>query len=165
MQPLQINVTECFILLLPELKIDIIWSIFFANVFDLNYIYYWYILPEQIGQQNIAFGIKFNAKGIVDCYEKELETLPTGIKREIEFKMIEGDFQLFEGKWSILQVGINMLPWFQKSSGSRIIYRINLHNMRHFIINIVQRSNFSFLRLMLWNSACIINGWPSLAKN
>ncbi|KAL9318773.1 hypothetical protein ACSQ67_015290 [Phaseolus vulgaris] len=57
----------------------------------------------QIGQQNIAFGIKFNAKGIVDCYEKELETLPTGIKREIEFKMIEGDFQLFEGKWSILQ--------------------------------------------------------------
>ncbi|XP_014492395.1 uncharacterized protein LOC106754843 [Vigna radiata var. radiata] len=57
----------------------------------------------QIGQQNIAFGVKFNAKGIVDCYEKELETLPTGIKREIEFKMIEGDFQLFEGKWSIFQ--------------------------------------------------------------
>lgn len=79
-------------------------------------------LPEQIGQQNIAFGVKFNAKGIVDCYEKELETLPTGIKREIEFKMIEGDFQLFEGKWSIFQVGINMFPWFQNSSGSRIIY-------------------------------------------
>ncbi|RDX58661.1 hypothetical protein CR513_62001, partial [Mucuna pruriens] len=57
----------------------------------------------QIGQQDIAFGIKFNAKGIVDCYEKELETLPSGMKREIEFKMIEGDFQLFEGKWSILQ--------------------------------------------------------------
>ncbi|TKY52387.1 hypothetical protein E2542_SST23909 [Spatholobus suberectus] len=57
----------------------------------------------QIGQQNIAFGIKFNAKGIVDCYEKELETLPSGMKREIEFKMIEGDFKLFEGKWSILQ--------------------------------------------------------------
>ncbi|KAL5138548.1 hypothetical protein HKD37_10G028698 [Glycine soja] len=57
----------------------------------------------QIGQQNIAFGIKFNAKVIVDCYEKELETLPSGMKQEIEFKMIEGDFQLFEGKWSILQ--------------------------------------------------------------
>ncbi|XP_027367536.1 uncharacterized protein LOC113873569 isoform X1 [Abrus precatorius] len=57
----------------------------------------------QIGQQNLAFGIKFNAKGIVDCFEKELETLPSGMKREIEFKMIEGDFQLFEGKWSILQ--------------------------------------------------------------
>ncbi|KAL2325698.1 hypothetical protein Fmac_024756 [Flemingia macrophylla] len=57
----------------------------------------------QIGQQNIAFGIKFNAKGIVDCYEKELETLPSGMKREIDFKMIEGDFKLFEGKWSIWQ--------------------------------------------------------------
>ncbi|KAK7330900.1 hypothetical protein VNO77_25106 [Canavalia gladiata] len=57
----------------------------------------------QIGQQNLAFGIKFNAKGILDCYEKELETLPSGMRREIEFKMIEGDFQLFEGKWSILQ--------------------------------------------------------------
>ncbi|KAK7278100.1 hypothetical protein RJT34_23125 [Clitoria ternatea] len=57
----------------------------------------------KIGQQNLAFGIKFNAKGVVDCYEKELETLPSGMKREIEFKMIEGDFQLFEGKWSILQ--------------------------------------------------------------
>lgn len=61
-------------------------------------------LSEQIGQQNLAFGIKFNAKGIVDCYEKELETLHSGMKRDIEFKMIEGDFQLFEGKWSISQV-------------------------------------------------------------
>lgn len=57
----------------------------------------------QIGQQNLAFGLKFNAKGIVDCYEKELESLPFGQKRDIEFKMIEGDFQLFEGKWSIEQ--------------------------------------------------------------
>ncbi|KAE9618875.1 putative START-like domain-containing protein [Lupinus albus] len=57
----------------------------------------------QIGQQNLAFGIKFNAKGVVDCYEKELETLPSGMKRDIEFKMVEGDFQIFEGKWSILQ--------------------------------------------------------------
>ncbi|XP_041022083.1 uncharacterized protein LOC121263320, partial [Juglans microcarpa x Juglans regia] len=57
----------------------------------------------QIGQQNLAFGLKFNAKGIVDCYEKELESLPSGQKRDIEFKMVEGDFQLFEGKWSIEQ--------------------------------------------------------------
>ncbi|XP_050251476.1 uncharacterized protein LOC126698352 isoform X1 [Quercus robur] len=57
----------------------------------------------QIGQQNLAFGLKFNAKGIVDCYERELESLPFGQKRDIEFKMIEGDFQLFEGKWSIEQ--------------------------------------------------------------
>ncbi|KAK4572984.1 hypothetical protein RGQ29_031100 [Quercus rubra] len=57
----------------------------------------------QIGQQNLAFGLKFNAKGILDCYERELESLPFGQKRDIEFKMIEGDFQLFEGKWSIEQ--------------------------------------------------------------
>ncbi|KAL9430479.1 hypothetical protein AB3S75_025800 [Citrus x aurantiifolia] len=57
----------------------------------------------QIGQQNLAFGIKFNAKGVLDCYEKDLEIFPSGKKRDIEFKMIEGDFQLFEGKWSIAQ--------------------------------------------------------------
>ncbi|XP_077221852.1 uncharacterized protein LOC143855632 [Tasmannia lanceolata] len=57
----------------------------------------------QVGQQNLAFGLKFNAKGIVDCYEKDLEHLPFGRRRDIEFKMVEGDFQTFEGKWSILQ--------------------------------------------------------------
>ncbi|XP_031378127.1 uncharacterized protein LOC116193532 isoform X2 [Punica granatum] len=57
----------------------------------------------QIGEQNLAFGLKFNAKGVVDCYEKDLEDLPNGQKRDIEFKMIEGDFQVFEGKWSIKQ--------------------------------------------------------------
>lgn len=64
-----------------------------------------FTFSEQVGQQNLPFGLKFDAKGIVDCYEKELEILPSGMKREIEFKMTEGDFQLFEGKWSILQVG------------------------------------------------------------
>ncbi|XP_057980502.1 uncharacterized protein LOC131166188 isoform X1 [Malania oleifera] len=57
----------------------------------------------QIGQQNLAFGLKFNAKGIVDCYEKDLESLPYGQKRDIEFRMIEGDFKIFEGRWSIEQ--------------------------------------------------------------
>lgn len=57
----------------------------------------------QIGQQDLALGLKFNAKGIVDCYERELETLPFSQKRDIEFKMIEGDFQLFEGNWCIEQ--------------------------------------------------------------
>ncbi|WJX19725.1 hypothetical protein P8452_09372 [Trifolium repens] len=61
----------------------------------------------QIGEQNLAFGIKFDARGVIDCYEKELETLPSGMKRDIDFKMIEGDFQLFEGKWSILQTFSN----------------------------------------------------------
>lgn len=59
---------------------------------------------KQIGQQNLPFGLKFNAKGVLDCYEKDLEILPQGKKRDIDFKMIEGDFQLFEGKWSLEQV-------------------------------------------------------------
>ncbi|KAK4849344.1 hypothetical protein QYF36_023808 [Acer negundo] len=59
----------------------------------------------QIGQQNLPFGLKFNAKGVLDCYEKDLEIFPHGKKRDIEFKMIEGDFQLFEGKWSLEQFG------------------------------------------------------------
>ncbi|XP_062084950.1 uncharacterized protein LOC133791068 isoform X2 [Humulus lupulus] len=58
----------------------------------------------QVGQQNLALGLKFNAKGVVDCYEKPLEILPSAQKREIEFNMVEGDFQLFQGKWSILQL-------------------------------------------------------------
>ncbi|XP_010542826.1 PREDICTED: uncharacterized protein LOC104815911 isoform X2 [Tarenaya hassleriana] len=58
----------------------------------------------QIGQQNLALGLKFNAKAVLDCYEKELEILPNGKRRDIEFKMIEGDFQMFEGKWSIEQL-------------------------------------------------------------
>ncbi|XP_061961020.1 uncharacterized protein LOC133681865 isoform X2 [Populus nigra] len=58
----------------------------------------------QIGQQNLAFGLKFNAKAILDCYERDLQTLASGEKRDIEFKMTEGDFQFFEGKWSIEQL-------------------------------------------------------------
>ncbi|KAI3805858.1 hypothetical protein L1987_21745 [Smallanthus sonchifolius] len=57
----------------------------------------------QIGQQNLAFGLKFSAKGVVDCYEQDFEVLPYGQRRDIEFKMIEGDFEVFEGKWSIEQ--------------------------------------------------------------
>lgn len=63
-----------------------------------------------MGEQNLAFGLKFNAKGIVDCFEKDLESLPSGQKRDIEFKMIEGDFQLFHGKWSIEQVRYVFFP-------------------------------------------------------
>ncbi|CAF2034573.1 unnamed protein product [Brassica napus] len=58
----------------------------------------------QMGQQSIALGLKFNAKAVLDCFEKELEILPRGRRREIDFKMVEGDFQLFEGKWSIEQL-------------------------------------------------------------
>lgn len=58
----------------------------------------------QIGQQSLAFGLKFKAKGVIDCYEKEIQNLPFGKRRDIEFKMIEGDFQLFQGKWSVEQI-------------------------------------------------------------
>ncbi|WCJ22577.1 Polyketide cyclase / dehydrase and lipid transport protein [Euphorbia peplus] len=58
----------------------------------------------QIGQQNLPLGLKFNAKAVLDCFEKDLEIFDSMKKRDIEFKMIEGDFQLFEGKWSIEQV-------------------------------------------------------------
>ncbi|PON88803.1 Coenzyme Q-binding protein COQ10, START domain containing protein [Trema orientale] len=58
-----------------------------------------------IGQQNLGFGLKFNARGILDCYEKQLEILPSGQRRrDIEFNMVQGDFQIFQGKWSILQL-------------------------------------------------------------
>ncbi|KAK9706000.1 hypothetical protein RND81_07G098100 [Saponaria officinalis] len=57
----------------------------------------------QIGQQNLPLGFKFNAKAVLDCYEKELEILTFGQRRDIEFKMVEGDFDIFEGKWSIEQ--------------------------------------------------------------
>ncbi|XP_058185014.1 uncharacterized protein LOC131302416 isoform X1 [Rhododendron vialii] len=71
----------------------------------------------QIGQQNLAFGLIFNAKGTIDCYEKPLENLPSGHRREIEFKMIEGDFKLFEGKWSIEQYSIERCEDGDSSEG------------------------------------------------
>ncbi|XP_020538607.1 uncharacterized protein LOC105642727 isoform X2 [Jatropha curcas] len=58
----------------------------------------------QIGQQKLPFGLKFNAKAILDCFEKDIENLAYGKKRDIDFKMTEGDFQFFEGKWSIEQL-------------------------------------------------------------
>ncbi|TQE11555.1 hypothetical protein C1H46_002930 [Malus baccata] len=59
----------------------------------------------KIGEQKLALGLKFNAKGIVDCYETPLETLPNnfGHKRDIRFNMVEGDFEIFQGKWSLQQ--------------------------------------------------------------
>lgn len=59
---------------------------------------------EQIGQQNLAFGLKFEAKGVIECYEGDLEDFPSCQRRDIEFKMVKGDFQLFEGTWLIEQV-------------------------------------------------------------
>ncbi|KAJ0695933.1 putative coenzyme Q-binding protein COQ10, START [Helianthus annuus] len=70
-----------------------------------------YVFGElvEIGQQNLAFGLKFSAKGVIDCYEQDFEVLPNGQRRDIDFKMIEGDFTIFEGKWSIEQVSSSLL--------------------------------------------------------
>ncbi|KAK8935356.1 hypothetical protein KSP39_PZI013901 [Platanthera zijinensis] len=60
----------------------------------------------QVGEQNLALGLKFNAKGILECYEGDLEDTPIALRREIEFRMVDGDFQTFEGRWSIEQVNM-----------------------------------------------------------
>ncbi|KAK8499606.1 hypothetical protein V6N13_131966 [Hibiscus sabdariffa] len=67
----------------------------------------------QIGQQKLPLGLKFNAKGVIDCYEKDEEILPNGRKREIKFKMVEGDFTNFEGTWSIEEVN----KWRREEEG------------------------------------------------
>ncbi|CAL9095062.1 unnamed protein product [Musa textilis] len=58
----------------------------------------------QVGQQNLAFGLKFDAKGVLDCYERDLQVTSRGRRRDIDFMMVEGDFHIFEGKWSIEQI-------------------------------------------------------------
>ncbi|KAK8955793.1 hypothetical protein KSP40_PGU002295 [Platanthera guangdongensis] len=60
----------------------------------------------QVGEHNLALGLKFNAKGILECYEGDLEDTPIALRREIEFRMVDGDFQTFEGRWSIEQVNM-----------------------------------------------------------
>uniref|UniRef100_A0A0D9YKP1 Coenzyme Q-binding protein COQ10 START domain-containing protein n=1 Tax=Oryza glumipatula TaxID=40148 RepID=A0A0D9YKP1_9ORYZ len=56
----------------------------------------------QVGEQDLALGFKFNARGTIDCYEGELQLLPAGARRrEIAFNMIDGDFKVFEGNWSV----------------------------------------------------------------
>ncbi|XP_015572317.2 uncharacterized protein LOC107260932 [Ricinus communis] len=58
----------------------------------------------QMAQQNLPLGMKFKSKMVLDCFEKDIETFAYGKKRDIEFKMTEGDFQSYEGKWCIEQV-------------------------------------------------------------
>ncbi|OVA16592.1 hypothetical protein BVC80_1543g22 [Macleaya cordata] len=84
----------------------------------------------QIGQQNLAFGMKFDAKGVVDCYEKDLESLPFGRRRDIEFKMVEGDFQTFEGKWSIEETyserSIGSETWAEEECQTTLSYVVDV---------------------------------------
>ncbi|RCV29234.1 hypothetical protein SETIT_5G468000v2 [Setaria italica] len=67
----------------------------------------------QVGEQDLALGFKFNAKGTIDCYEGDLESLPdaqgNARRREIAFNMIDGDFKVFQGKWSVQEVACYFL--------------------------------------------------------
>lgn len=98
----------------PLLKVTFINSRFFTKeellTLSLNYF-------EQIGEQDLAFGLKFNAKGIVDCYENALESIPSELggqtlRRDIDFNMVEGDFEIFRGKWSLQQVPLHCFSAF-----------------------------------------------------
>jgi ribosome-associated toxin RatA of RatAB toxin-antitoxin module len=67
---------------------------------------------EQVGEQDLALGFKFNAKGTIDCYEGDMEEAPPDAprRREIAFNMVDGDFKLFQGKWSVVQEVASFLP-------------------------------------------------------
>uniref|UniRef100_A0A2P2L6L8 Uncharacterized protein LOC105642727 isoform X3 n=1 Tax=Rhizophora mucronata TaxID=61149 RepID=A0A2P2L6L8_RHIMU len=59
---------------------------------------------RQIGSQSTPFGLRFDSRFVFDFYEKELEILPSGKRRNVEFTTSESPFQVFEGKWSIEQL-------------------------------------------------------------
>ncbi|XP_055962335.1 uncharacterized protein LOC126654164 [Mercurialis annua] len=71
----------------------------------------------QVGQQSLPLGLKFTAKAVLDCFEKEVAIFTSGKRRDIEFKMTEGDFQFFDGKWSIEQVTKSRSEEFDDSVG------------------------------------------------
>ncbi|EFJ11590.1 hypothetical protein SELMODRAFT_47431, partial [Selaginella moellendorffii] len=58
----------------------------------------------QIGEQELALGVKFRAKGVIEVTELPLELLDNGCRRDIGFDMVEGDFNLFRGIWRIEQI-------------------------------------------------------------
>ncbi|EFJ09803.1 hypothetical protein SELMODRAFT_48570, partial [Selaginella moellendorffii] len=60
----------------------------------------------QIGEQELALGVKFRAKGVIEVTELPLELLDNGCRRDIGFDMVEGDFNLFRGIWRIEQVHV-----------------------------------------------------------
>lgn len=95
----------------------------------------------QIGQQNLVFGLKFKAKGIVDVYENELEVIPSGIRRDIDFKMVEGDFQVFEGKWGIEQVEDitgNQSNMDRKRYRTLLSYTVNVQPKRWLPVGLIE---------------------------
>lgn len=79
----------------------------------------------QIGEQNLAFGVKFRAKGVINVHERPVEVIPCGIRRDVDFEMIEGDFKIFNGTWSMEQTSTNTLETSELPiSGSAISTRL-----------------------------------------
>ena len=74
--------------------------IYFSVCFPeyLKFVYF------QIGEQNLGFGLKFKTKGVIVVTEKQLESIPCGVRRSIEFEMVEGDFKIFKGAWQMEEV-------------------------------------------------------------
>ncbi|KAF7026452.1 hypothetical protein CFC21_038563 [Triticum aestivum] len=62
--------------------------------------------PVQVREQYLTLGLKFNAKGAIECYKGEMEVLLESRARcrETAFNMIDGDFKVFQGKWSVQEV-------------------------------------------------------------
>ncbi|KAE8679572.1 hypothetical protein F3Y22_tig00111398pilonHSYRG00150 [Hibiscus syriacus] len=85
-----------------EASLDTVWKIL-TDYEKLADVIPGLAVSRVIGPQSLPLGLKFNAKGVIDCYEKDVEILPNGKKREIQFKMVEGDFTNFEGTWLIEQ--------------------------------------------------------------
>lgn len=74
----------------------------------------------------MALGLKFKARGVLECYEGDLEDNPFCRRRDIEFRMVEGDFQTFEGRWHIEQVTVISLKSVTATSYLYILYALHL---------------------------------------
>lgn len=61
---------------------------------------------RQVGQQDFVLGLKFNTKVMMEYYQRDVEVFDSGKRRDVDFKMVEGDFQVYEGKWSVEQVSM-----------------------------------------------------------
>ena len=62
--------------------------------------------PVQVREQDVTLGLKFNAKGTIECHKGELEVLLESRerRREIAFNIVDGDFKVLEGKWCVQEV-------------------------------------------------------------
>ncbi|KAJ1692788.1 hypothetical protein LUZ63_009486 [Rhynchospora breviuscula] len=85
----------------------------------------------QVGQQELALGFKFSAKGVIECYEKEMEFVSASCrKRAIEFNMVDGDFKTFEGQWCIEQVydasEEGLLKSLIQEFGTKLLYNVEV---------------------------------------